>query len=182
MEPIAVNRRKNEQWQSVELARAYYGSLRTVKIYRAVFALADLALAALIIYKLATRDNSNLTLIFALFAASAAFTAWLAAKPYIDGKRMYLESLLDNGEDYVSETRLYADRIEYYSDDEEKRSSIPLDRVYNAFETENLYEIQLAGGDGGLTGHLLLKSGFVKGGLDDVKRLVPPGYRSLPKQ
>ncbi|MDD4125315.1 MAG: hypothetical protein PHW77_06305 [Eubacteriales bacterium] len=182
MEPIVINKRKNEKWQSMEAVRAYYNSMRLVKIYKTAFTLADIVLAVIIIYKIAAHSNSYLTLCLALFAASAMFTVWLNVKPVIDGNRMYLESLLANGEDHVSETHIYEDRIEYYSEDAEKCSSISLDKVYNVFETKNLYEIQLIDDDGNMIGHMLLKSGFVKGNLDDVKRYISPGQRSLPKK
>ena len=182
MEPIVINKRKNEKWQSVEAARAYFNSMKIVKLYKPLFAIADIIFATVIIYKLVKHSNSFMTLCVALLAASTTFTLWLAVKPFIDGNRMYLESLLVNGEGYISETRIYDDRIEYYFEDEEDRSFISLDRVYNAFETKNLYEIQLIDDDGTFIGHMLLKSGFVKGSLDDVKKLVPPGYKSLPNK
>jgi hypothetical protein len=182
MEPIVINKRKNEKWQSVEAVKAYYNSMKFVKIYKTLFSLADIAFAALTIYKIAAHSYSYMTLSITLLTASVLFTIRLTVKPSIDGNRMYLESLLANGEDHISETHIYEDRIEYYSEDAEKCSSISLDKVYNAFETKNLYEIQLIDDEGNMIGHMLLKSGFVKGTLDDVKRLVPPGQRSLPKK
>ena len=182
MELIAINKRKNEKWQSIEAVKAYYNSLKLVRLYKAVFTVADIVLAALLIYKLASGDHTNLTLISALFASSAVFTVWIYVKPIIDGNRMFLESVLANGEGHISESRIYTDRIEYYSEDSEKCSSISLDRVYNVFETKNLYEIQLIDDDGNMIGHMLLKSGFVMGRFEDVKKLIPPGQRTLPNK
>lgn len=50
------------------------------------------------------------------------------------------------------------------------------------FETKNLYEIQLIDDDGNMIGHMLLKSGFVMGSFEDVKKLIPPGQRTLPNK
>lgn len=180
MEPIAINQRKNEKWQSIEVAKEYYNSLKLVKLYKTAFLAADAVFAFIIGYKLIAGKNDNLTLFISLFVACLLFSVWIFVKPIIDGNRMYLESVLANGEDHISESRIYADRIEYYSEDREQCSSIPLDRVYNAFETEHLYEIQLIDDEKNMIGHMLLKSGFVKGSLEEVKKLIPPGQRTLP--
>ena len=52
MEPIAINQRKNEKWQSIEVAKEYYNSLKLVKLYKTAFLAADAVFAFIIGYKL----------------------------------------------------------------------------------------------------------------------------------
>lgn len=176
MEPIVINRRKNEKWQSIEVARAHFNSMKLIKSYKIAFSLAAVILAVVVAYKIAAKSYSDLTLIASLLAAALVFTLWIFIKPSIDGRRMYFEGLLASGDGLTFETRLYDDKIELASEGE-TLSSLPLSRAVNAFETKNLYEIILLDEEETLVGHMLLKSGFEKGTLSDVKRIIPPGQK-----